>query len=401
MKVKNVKKKSKDYIILIIFIILVGFVIQLMFHPVKLNIIPKIERKTDSPIFAKLYKDGTLILSSEYYSDHNRRFDYDYGDISAITCENYNEFKIGWIDVKKKLTFSEITLIGEKTEIKNKAKKVIIKDEIHPTDIKNWFYDLNLSSDVENLNNLKLDKIDNLNELFTNSRMYDFDFSMMDIRDNNINSLNKKLFAGKYIKNLSFRGIDFSKINDMSNMFYSARIENLDLSNFDTSNVTDMSYMFSGAKVENLDLSNFDTSNVSDMSYMFSGAKLENLDLSNFDTSNVTDMSYMFSGAKIKDLDLSNLDMSNVTNMSGMFSDAKIEKLDLSNFNTSNVTDMSRMFSGAKIEKLDLSNFDTSNVTNMDYMFSDAKIKELKLKKGNEEKIREALIYAIVENIID
>ena len=376
MKVKNVKKKSKDYIILIIFIILVGFVIQLMFHPVKLNIIPKIERKTDSPIFAKLYKDGTLILSSEYYSDHNRRFDYDYGDISAITCENYNEFKIGWIDVKKKLTFSEITLIGEKTEIKNKAKKVIIKDEIHPTDIKNWFYDLNLSSDVENLNNLKLDKIDNLNELFTNSRIYDFDFSMMDIRDNNINSLNKKLFAGKYIKNLSFRGIDFSKINDMSNMFYSARIENLDLSNFDTSNVTDMSYMFSGAKIKDLDLSNLDMSNVTNMSGMFSDAKIEKLDLSNFNTSNVTDMSRMFSGAKI-------------------------EKLDLSNFDTSNVTKMSLMFSRIEIEKLDLSNFDTSNVTNMDYMFSDAKIKELKLKKGNEEKIREALIYAIVENIID
>ena len=327
MKVKNVKKKSKDYIILIIFIILVGFVIQLMFHPVKLNIIPKIERKTDSPIFAKLYKDGTLILSSEYYSDHNRRFDYDYGDISAITCENYNEFKIGWIDVKKKLTFSEITLIGEKTEIKNKAKKVIIKDEIHPTDIKNWFYDLNLSSDVENLNNLKLDKIDNLNELFKNNRIYDFDFSMVDIRDNNIKSLNKKLFDGKYIKNLSFRGIDFSKINDMSNMFYSARIENLDLSNFDTSNVTNMCGMFSGTEIEKSNLSNLDTSNVTDMSYMFSGAKIKDLDLSNLDTSNVTDMSYMFSGAKIKDLDLSNLDTSNVTNMSGIFSGTEIEKI--------------------------------------------------------------------------
>ena len=300
MKVKNVKKKSKDYIILIIFIILVGFVIQLMFHPVKLNIIPKIERKTDSPIFAKLYKDGTLILSSEYYSDHNRRFDYDYGDISAITCENYNEFKIGWIDVKKKLTFSEITLIGEKTEIKNKAKKVIIKDEIHPTDIKNWFYDLNLSSDVENLNNLKLDKIDNLNELFKNNRIYDFDFSMVDIRDNNIKSLNKKLFDGKYIKNLSFRGIDFSKINDMSNMFYSARIENLDLSNFDTSNVTNMCGMFSGTEIEKSNLSNLDTSNVTDMSYMFSGAKIKDLDLSNLDTSNVTNMSGIFSGTEIE-----------------------------------------------------------------------------------------------------
>lgn len=56
MKVKNVKKKSKDYIILVIFIILVGFVIQLMFHPVKLNIIPKIERKTDSPILLNYIK---------------------------------------------------------------------------------------------------------------------------------------------------------------------------------------------------------------------------------------------------------------------------------------------------------------------------------------------------------
>ena len=125
----------------------------------------------------------------------------------------------------------------------------------------------------------KLDKIDNLNELFKNNRIYDFDFSMVDIRDNNIKSLNKKLFDGKYIKNLSFRGIDFSKINDMSNMFYSARIENLDLSNFDTSNVTDISGIFSGTEIEKLDLSNFDISNVTNISWMFSNAEIKELKL--------------------------------------------------------------------------------------------------------------------------
>lgn len=268
----------------------------------------KTENESSNSIFAKLYTDGTLILSSQNYSDPKRKLEHNYGDVSSITYENYQDIrKIGWLDVKDKLTWNQYTLIGFRTEKTNKAKRIIIKDEIHPTNVNGWFYDLDLSNDVENLSNLKLDKIDDLKNLFEYCKLSNFNFSQLDIRDNNISSLNNKLFYDKTIENLSFNGIDFSKITDMSHMFYCARIEKLDLSNIDTSKVTNMSYMFVGARIENLDLSNFDTSNVINMSYMFYNARIEKLDLSGLDISNVNTTSGMFRYAQIKELKVKKL----------------------------------------------------------------------------------------------
>ena len=369
MEIKDGKKEARK----IIFITLVAivfrlmmfvFVIQLIIHniPNEIKVNDNIintydfskremtENESSNPIFAKLYKDGTLILSSQNYSDPKRKLEHNYGDVSSITYENYQDIrKIGWLDVKDKLTWNQYTLIGSRTEKTNKAKRIIIKDEIHPTNVNGWFYDLDLSNDVENLSNLKLDKIDDLKNLFEYCKLSNFNFSQLDIRDNNISSLNNKLFYDKTIENLSFNGVDFSKITDMSHMFDWATIENLDLSNFDTSNVTNMSHMFDWARIEKLDLSNFDTSKVTNMSYMFVCARIKNLDLSNFDTSNVINMSYMFYNARIEKLDLSGLDISNVNTTSGMFIDAQIKELKVKKTDSDKIN---KLLKEAEVENL-------------------------------------------------
>ena len=335
MEIKDGKKEARKIIFItlaaIVFrLMMFVFVIQLIIHniPNEIKVNDNIiniydfskremtENESSNPIFAKLYKDGTLILSSQNYSDPKRKLEHNYGDVSSITYENYQDIrKIGWLDVKDKLTWNQYTLIGSRTEKTNKAKRIIIKDEIHPTNVNGWFYDLDLSNDVENLSNLKLDKINDLKNLFEYCKLSNFNFSQLDIRDNNISSLNNKLFYDKTIENLSFNGIDFSKITDMSHMFDWATIENLDLSNFDTSKVTNMSYMFVCARIENLDLSNFDTSNVINMSYMFYNARIEKLDLSGLDISNVNTTSGMFIDAQIKELKVKKTDSDKINKL--------------------------------------------------------------------------------------
>ena len=290
------------------------FVIQLIIHNIPNeikendNIIniddfserEKTENESSNSIFAKLYTDGTLILSSQNYSDPKRKLEHNYGDVSSITYENYQDIrKIGWLDVKDKLTWNQYTLIGSRTEKTNKAKRIIIKDEIHPTNVNGWFYDLDLSNDVENLSNLKLDKIDNLKNLFEYCKLSNFNFSQLDIRDNNISSLNNKLFYDKTTENLSFNGIDFSKITDMSHMFYCARIEKLDLSNIDTSKVTNMSDMFVCARIEKLDLSGLDISNVNTTSGMFIDAQIKELKVKKTDSDKINKL---LKGAEVENL---------------------------------------------------------------------------------------------------
>lgn len=87
-------------------------------------------------------------------------------------------------------------------------------------------------------------------------------------------------FAPEYVKFdgytgrvLTLKGLDTSKVTDMSIMFsYCSELTALDLSSFNTSNVTNMSSMFSSCYgLQHLDISNFDFTNVTSYDYMFDG----------------------------------------------------------------------------------------------------------------------------------
>ena len=143
---------------------------------------------------------------------------------------------------------------------------------------------------------------------------------------------------------VSFNGIDTSKLIDMSFMFgYCSGLTSLDVSSFNTSNVLSMYGTFCGCSgLKSLDVSNFDTSKVTHMSSMFAFCgSLTSLNVSNFNTSKVTDMSGMFGGCSgLTSLDLSGWDTSKVTGMSSMFTlCTNLETLDLSGWDIS-ITDM-------------------------------------------------------------
>ena len=153
---------------------------------------------------------------------------------------------------------------------------------------------------------------------------------------------------------VSFNGIDTSKLIDMSFMFYNCSgLTSLDVSSFNTSNVLSMAGTFCGCSgLTALNVSNFDTSNVIMTSSMFAFcSSLTSLDVSNFNTSNVTDMSGTFYGCNgLTTLDLSKWDTSKVTGMNQMFYGCtNLETLDLSSWEihiTDMYTWMGEMFKG-------------------------------------------------------
>ena len=212
-------------------------------------------------VFAKLYEDGTLILSSTDYTDPDREVSRDYGDISD------SEETPGWI-----------TIDGERGPYSS-AISIIIYDKIAPTSTKELFMDLR--KEIINFENLNT------------SNVTDMAF----------------MFPSCDVSSLDLSSFDTSKVTDMERMFFwQSNLTSLDLSSFDTSNVTSMREMFNYCEnLTSLDLSSFDTSNVTNMSSMFDDCRsLTSLDLSSFDISNVTNMRDMFSGCsnltvKVKD----------------------------------------------------------------------------------------------------
>ena len=148
---------------------------------------------------------------------------------------------------------------------------------------------------------------------------------------------------------VSFNGIDTSKLIDMSFMFFNCSgLTSLDVSSFNTSNILSMAGTFCGCSgLEALNVSNFDTRNVIMTASMFGFcSSLTSLDVSNFNTSNVTEMSGTFYGCNgLTTLDLSKWDTSNVTGMTQMFYGCtNLETLDLSGWDI-HITDMNTYMS--------------------------------------------------------
>ncbi|MBO7508128.1 MAG: BspA family leucine-rich repeat surface protein, partial [Clostridia bacterium] len=190
-----------------------------------------------------------------------------------------------------------------------------------------------------------------------------------------------------------------------SDGYYSStrRKTSIVLENFSTRNVTNMSSMFryygNTSNTSVLDLSNcdFTTSNVTNMSYMFANTRLKTAGVgddfalnfgSNFSTLKVENMSYMFAGYGLHssssyytnsifttiDLSFNKFTTTSVTNMQNIFfaCTALTTVRFATTFNTSNVTNMSSMFKDCSaLTTLDLSQatFNTSKVTTMANMF--------------------------------
>lgn len=239
----------------------------------------KYEKIEPTAIYAKLYTDGTLILSSTDYTDETRTMtdDGDYGDVSQ-KVNYYSESVNGTPSLKGDypgwLNGAAIYYPGGNSKI----KKLIIKDKIVPINTSYWFCGSAIT------------EIDGLEKM------------------------------------------DTSNVTDMRYMFrFNQGITSINLSNFDTSNVTNMYGMFDCcSSLTSIDVSSFETNKVTDMSWMFgnfNAATTEIKGLENFDTSNVVSMDHMFSSDSLKTLDLSSFDTRKVTSYTEMFGCPNLTKV--------------------------------------------------------------------------
>lgn len=216
-----------------------------------------------TPVYAKLYDDGTLILSSTDYTDSSKALTKDFGLVENKTASNY------WS------TSDYNTLVT----------KVKFQDEIVPTTTAYYFNDLSNLTSFENMSNLETSLVTDMKYMFAGcSSLTSIDVSHFNT--SNVSNMGY-MFAGGY---------KYSPGRAGSTVNYTGAITNLDLTSFDTSNVTYMGLMFAyQPMLKSINLSNFDTSNVTNMCCMFEAcASLSTLDLSNFDTSKVTNMHGMF-----------------------------------------------------------------------------------------------------------
>ena len=257
------------------------------------------EKNNETDVYAKLYEDGTLILSSYDYVDKGKKL------IRKYIC--------GDIPPKDRKIVKNIIILD---------KIIISKNDYF---MKHCFNKLN-----------KVKKLD----------LKNLDYS-------NVTDLSDMFNGCENLEELNISNFNTSKVTDMSNMFsFCKELKTLDLSSFDTSNVTNMSGMFSFCKkLKTINLSSFDTSNVREMTMMFSECNdLEMLDLSTFNTSNLEHMRSMFRGCKnLKTLDLSSFNISKVDDTSYMFYGCEnLRTLNLSNFDISKVIYNYDMFIGCK-----------------------------------------------------
>lgn len=149
----------------------------------------------------------------------------------------------------------------------------------------------------------------------------------------------------------NIQNLKTDRVTNMSWMFsFCNLLHSLDVSGFNTANVTDMSWLFySCYGLTSLDVSGFNTANVTDMGCMFAYcSRLSSLDVSGFNTAKVTNMDYMFNYCfGLTSLDLSSFNTSNVTNMSRMFSNCPELKTIYAGeeWSTEKVTESTEMFS--------------------------------------------------------
>ena len=224
-------------------------------------------------------------------------------------------------------------------------------------------------------------------DMFGNTGLETIDFSMWDF--SKFEDLGN-LFSSDYYANtkkISFAGCDFTGATDMSSMFYELEsVENIDISGCTMGNVTTVQNMFSGCtSLKEVKADGLVGSSVKKTIGMFRDcSSLENISMEGLDTSGVTDMDFMFHNcASLQTLDLSDWNTDSVTSMNLLFTGCSgLKDLNVSGWNMAGITQLGQnsgyasttygMFEGcSSLESLDLSSWDVSNVTTIYRMCAD------------------------------
>jgi len=240
-------------------------------------------------VYAKLYNDGTLILSSTDYTDSSKTLTKDFGMVENKSANNY------W----------------SASDYNTLVTKVSFYDEIVPSTTAYYFNNLTNLTTFENMNNLETSLVTDMKYMFAGC--------------GSLTAIDVSKFDTSNVTNMSYMFAGNCNVKHgppYETYYYVAHLQELDLSSFDTKNVTDMSCMFMDQIViETINLDKFDTSKVQNMYSMFENCvSLKSLNLKSFNTGNVTNMSSMFDKCiSLTELDLTCFDTKRVSNMSLMF----------------------------------------------------------------------------------
>ena len=352
-----------------------------------------VNEKSLTDVYATLYKDGTLTLSSNKDviegKEIEKQFDKNIGKLIS-----YTKSDLPWF---------------ENSEYASKIKKVDIINEIAPKNMQFWFSGLTELESIENIENLNTSNVVSMWQTFCDCKnLKELDVSKFET--GNVASFMNVFTNCRSLTELNVSGFDTSNVTSMYNVFGNCKgLTSIDVSNFDTSNATSMAYMFTGCdNLINVDVSNFNTSKVTVMDRMFTDCKkIEKLDVKNWDTSNVTSMFFLFNCcSSVSKLEVENWNTAKVRDIGGMFSNCKnLTSLNINNWDIRAVTKMAStpgpygtggLFEGcSNLTEINLSTWDTNAVTNMAWLFKNCtslrKIDITEFDMDNVEEYREML----------
>ena len=161
----------------------------------------------------------------------------------------------------------------------------------------------------------------------------------MDISSWNLSSLTNAYHMFSRFANgskyIDLSVLDFSNVTNVENMFYYSNTDYLDVRNIKLTGATSYYYLFGSCYGTELDLSNWDISKVDNLSNLCYSASFKKINLTGWNTVNVKNMSYIFSyESYLETLLIPDWDMTNVTSSSTFsYSVPKLKYIDLSRSN--------------------------------------------------------------------
>ena len=293
------------------------------------NINWNVETPVES-IYARLYTDGTLILSHDNdYSNDNEyittgsTIDEDYQNIS-----NWNKYMPPWSSNE------------EGWEDYDKTKKitnVIVKNSIWPKSTQNWFYDCsninqigstkaNLSGTTnEGINNIKMINNQNMYSMFCQCGISgSLDLSGWDFGNTKVTYL-----FDSGCPNLTSLTIcpNYYVTNYHQEFDYMTKLDYVDLSGttFEGSgNINGSTIYNATGNSKNAILKNCTIKNIDDYEEMWKYASVENIDLTGTKFENVTQLRCFFAfNSNLKSVNLTNVEFENITDTEMMFKDCE------------------------------------------------------------------------------
>jgi surface protein len=189
---------------------------------------------------------------------------------------------------------------------------------------------------------------------------------------------------------------DTSKVNNMSQTFYTTYRYNQNIGNWNTSNVTNMTNTFCGLLgVKHAfnnggsdSIKNWDTSKVQNFSQIFLYNDQFNQPIGSWNVSSASIFNYMFYMDTAFNQPLNNWNTVSAISMSFMFNSASLFNQPLNNWNTSNTVDMTQMFYSAYSFNQDVGSWDVSKVRNMYGLFGGSNIKTGVFNNGGADTLK-------------